>query len=75
MLVDELTPAIAHAALEREVSGVVLGSGTAADIAASLAQVAAGHSVFPAGWMGAVRRAEGESLYCVLSERQLRCSS
>jgi DNA-binding NarL/FixJ family response regulator len=71
VLVDELTPSVAHAALEREVSGVVLGSDSAADIAGSLVQVAAGHSVFPAGWLAAVRRAEGESLYAVLSVRQL----
>lgn len=71
VLADELTPALAHAALEREVAGMVLGSETAADIAGSLVQVAAGHSVFPAGWLAAIRRAEGESLYAVLSDRQL----
>lgn len=71
VLVDELTPALARAALEHEVAGVVLGSSSAEDIARSLEQVAAGHSVFPAGWLAAVHRAEGESLFAVLSERQL----
>jgi DNA-binding NarL/FixJ family response regulator len=71
VLVDELTPAVARAALEHEVAGVVLGSSSAEDIARSLEQVAAGHSVFPAGWLAAVHRAEGESLFAMLSERQL----
>lgn len=71
VLVDELTPALARAALEHEVAGVVLGSSGAEDITRSLEQVAAGHSVFPAGWLAAVHRAEGESLFAMLSERQL----
>ena len=40
---------------------------SAADIAGSLVQVASGHSVFPAGWLAAVRKAECESLYALLS--------
>lgn len=71
VLVDELTPALAHAALDHEVAGVVLGSGDVEDVARSLAQVAAGHSVFPAGWLAAVHRAENQSLFARLSQRQL----
>ncbi len=71
VLVDELTPTLAHAALDHEVAGVVLGSGAVEDIAGSLVQVAAGHSVFPAGWLAAVHRAENQSLFVRLSDRQL----
>lgn len=71
VLVDELTPALAHAGLDHEVAGVVLGSGDIEDIVVSLAQVAAGHSVFPAGWLAAVHQAESQSLFVQLSQRQL----
>jgi two-component system, NarL family, response regulator DevR len=71
VLVDELTPTLAHAALEHEVAGVVLGSGEIEDIAGSLVQVAAGHSVFPAGWLAAVHRADDQSIFARLSARQL----
>ena len=71
VLVDELTPTLAHAALDWEVAGVVLGSAEVEDIAGSLIQVAAGHSVFPAGWLAAVHRAENQSLFAQLSGRQL----
>lgn len=71
VLVEELTPALAHAALDREVAGVVLGSALTDDLATSLEQVAAGHAVFPAGWLAAVHRAEDESMAQRLSSRQL----
>lgn len=71
VLVEELTPALAHAALDHEVSGVLLGSCTADDIASSLVKVAAGNSVYPAGWLAAVHRAENQSLYAILSARQV----
>jgi DNA-binding NarL/FixJ family response regulator len=71
VLVPELTPAVAHAALDREVSGVVLGSSAVEDLATSLLQVHAGHSVFPAGWLAAVHHAQDHALRGRLSERQL----
>jgi DNA-binding NarL/FixJ family response regulator len=71
VLVHELTPCMAHAALDREVAGVVLGSCAVEDLATSLLQVAAGHSVFPAGWLAAVHHAQDHALRGKLSGRQL----
>ena len=72
VLVDELTPALAHAAMEQEVDGVVLGSASADDVAHALEQVAAGYAVFPTGWLGTIHRAEHQSLFAQLSGRQLQ---
>jgi two-component system nitrate/nitrite response regulator NarL len=70
VLIDELSPTLAHAALEEEVDGVVLGSATMDGLVAVLRRVAAGESVYPAGWLRAAHRAESECVAALLSDRQ-----
>ncbi len=72
VLVEELTPELAQATLEQEVEGVVLADASAGELAESLARVATGHAIFPAGWLGAVHRAEHTSLFARLSGRQVQ---
>jgi DNA-binding NarL/FixJ family response regulator len=71
VLCDELTPALANAAMAHEVDGVVLGSTSGQALAGALEHVAAGHAVFPAGWLAAIHRAESGSLFARLSARQI----
>lgn len=71
VLLDKLTAELAHAAMLYEVDGVVLGSESPEAIVEALSQVAAGHAVFPAGWLGMLHRAETQSVFARLSGRQL----
>lgn len=55
---------------EGDLDGVVLASDAGADLVAAIAQVVAGHSVFPAGWMRSARRVAAGSPLSQLSPRQ-----
>lgn len=55
---------------EGDLDGVVLASDSGADLVAAIAQVVAGHSVFPAGWMRSARRVAAGSPLSQLSPRQ-----
>jgi DNA-binding NarL/FixJ family response regulator len=57
MLADALDHRLATAAREGEVDGIVMTRCTGAELAAAITQVAAGHAVFPAGWLSRARRA------------------
>jgi DNA-binding NarL/FixJ family response regulator len=72
VLVPDLTPELAQATLEQEVEGVVLAEASARELADSLSRVAAGHAIFPARWLGAMRSAEHTSLFAQLSARQIQ---
>ena len=70
MLLDELNPALAHAALAHEVDGVVLGDSSIPDLVLTLQRVSAGEAVYPCGWLRAAHRADGDSIERQLSDRQ-----
>jgi two-component system nitrate/nitrite response regulator NarL len=70
VLFDDLNPTLAHAAVAQGVDGVVLGDSSVRDLALTLQRVAAGEAVYPAGWLGAARRADSESIEGLLSDRQ-----
>ncbi len=55
---------------EGDLDGVVLASDSGADLVAAIAQVVAGHSVFPAGWMRSARRVAAGTPLSQLSPRQ-----
>jgi DNA-binding NarL/FixJ family response regulator len=57
VLADGLDQRLAAAAREGEVDGIVLTRCVGAELASAIAQVAAGHAVFPAGWLSRARRA------------------
>ena len=57
VLADGLDQRLAAAAREGEVDGIVLTRCAGAELASAIAQVAAGHAVFPAGWLSRARRA------------------
>lgn len=71
-LVPRLTADLALAAAREEVDGVVEGTASCGELADSIRQVAAGHTVFPAGWLALLRRAEASSLANRLSARQIQ---
>jgi DNA-binding NarL/FixJ family response regulator len=70
MLVPGIDPALARATLALEVDGVVLKCARSADVIAAIRRVAAGDTVFPAGWLAAGRRLESSPLD-ELSPRQI----
>jgi DNA-binding NarL/FixJ family response regulator len=72
LLAETQTPELAQAALDQEVEGVVLADATGAELADTLAHVAGGRAMFPAGWLGAVHRASHQSLFTRLSGRQVQ---
>ena len=57
VLADGLDQRLAAAAREGEVDGIVLTRSAGAELASAIKQVAAGHAVFPAGWLSRARRA------------------
>jgi DNA-binding NarL/FixJ family response regulator len=57
VLTDGLDQRLAAAAREGEVDGIVLTRCVGAELASAITQVAAGHAVFPAGWLSRARRA------------------
>jgi DNA-binding NarL/FixJ family response regulator len=56
VLADGLDQRLAAAAREGEVDGIVLTRCVGAELASAITQVAAGHAVFPAGWLSRARR-------------------
>jgi DNA-binding NarL/FixJ family response regulator len=70
VIADALDEALSTAARDGELDGVVLASAAGTELAAALAQVAAGHAVFPAGWLRHGRQAAGASPLAQLSPRQ-----
>ncbi len=71
VIVDVLSPMLANAVLSAEVDGIVPGDSSARELISVVERVAAGGSVYPAGWLGTAHRAERESLSVLLSPRQL----
>jgi DNA-binding NarL/FixJ family response regulator len=70
LLVDELDRASVRAARDGEIDGLVLKDEGVAELMAAVRQVAAGHAVFPEGFLGAVRRVEARDPIWPLSARQ-----
>jgi two-component system response regulator DesR len=70
LLAQGLDATLARETLALEVDGVVLKCASAEDVVAALRRVAAGDTVFPAGWLAAARRAESPP-QDTLSQRQL----
>jgi two-component system nitrate/nitrite response regulator NarL len=58
------------AAREGELDGVVYTSTAGVELAAAIAQVAAGHAVFPAGWLRQVKHVAVSNPLLALSPRQ-----
>ena len=56
VVADALDEVLSVAARDGELDGVVLASAAGAELAAAMAQVVAGHAVFPAGWLRQVRQ-------------------
>lgn len=69
VVADQIEPGLAGAAGKHEIDGLVLATCSGVELAAALAQVVAGHAVFPAGWLGAVH-AELTGPLAQLSARQ-----
>jgi DNA-binding NarL/FixJ family response regulator len=69
VVADRLELRLTAAAGEHEIDGLVLATCSGAELAAALAQVVAGHAVFPAGWLGATH-AELTGPLAALSPRQ-----
>jgi DNA-binding NarL/FixJ family response regulator len=57
VLADGLDQRLAAAAREGDVDGIVLTRCVGTELASAITQVAAGHAVFPAGWLSRARRA------------------
>jgi DNA-binding NarL/FixJ family response regulator len=70
VIADAVDEALSVAARDGDLDGVVLASANGAELAAAVAQVVAGHAVFPAGWLRQVREAAGASPLAQLSPRQ-----
>ena len=70
VIADALDEALSVAARDGDLDGVVLASAGGAELAAAVAQVVAGHAVFPAGWLRQVRRSADASPLGQLSPRQ-----
>jgi DNA-binding NarL/FixJ family response regulator len=70
VIADALDEALSAAARDGDLDGVVLASAGGAELAAALAQVVAGHAVFPAGWLRQVKRTATTSPLGQLSPRQ-----
>ena len=70
VLADGLDHRLAAAAREGEVDGIVLTRCPGAELASAITQVAAGHAVFPAGWLRQVRESAESSPLAQLSPRQ-----
>ena len=55
VIADALDEALSVAARDGDLDGVVLASAGGAELVAAVAQVVAGHAVFPAGWLRQVQ--------------------
>jgi DNA-binding NarL/FixJ family response regulator len=70
VLAQALDEMLTIAAREGELDGVVLTSTAGVELVAAIAQVVAGHAVFPAGWMRQVQEAAATNPLVQLSPRQ-----
>jgi DNA-binding NarL/FixJ family response regulator len=70
VLAESLDGTLGVLVREGDLDGVVLASASGAEPVAAVAQVVAGHSVFPAGWMRSARRVAAGSPLSQLSPRQ-----
>ena len=70
VIADARTEALSVAARDGELDGVVLASTGGEELVAALAQVVAGHAVFPAGWLRQVKESAQDSPLGQLSPRQ-----
>lgn len=70
VVADEVDEALSVAARDGDLDGVVLASARGAELVAAVTQVAAGHAVFPAGWLRQVRETAQSSPLAQLSPRQ-----
>jgi two-component system response regulator DevR len=70
VIADALDEALSTAARDGDLDGVVLASAPGAELVAALAQVVAGHAVFPAGWLRQVGQSAEPSPLGQLSPRQ-----
>jgi len=70
VVADEVDSRLTLAAGEQRIDGLVLKASAGVELAAAIAQVVAGHAVFPGGWLGAVHDAEHDSPLALLSARQ-----
>ena len=70
VIADALDEALSVAARDGDLDGVVLASAGGAELVAAVAQVVAGHAVFPAGWLRQVKESAHVSPLGQLSPRQ-----
>jgi DNA-binding NarL/FixJ family response regulator len=70
VLAQALDEMLSIAAREGEVDGVVLTGTAGVELVAAIAQVVAGHAVFPAGWLRQVQEAAATNPLVQLSPRQ-----
>jgi DNA-binding NarL/FixJ family response regulator len=70
VVADAVDEALSVAARDGDRDGVVLASDGAAELVSAVVQVAAGHAVFPAGWLRQVRQTAESSPLGQLSPRQ-----
>jgi DNA-binding NarL/FixJ family response regulator len=70
IIADAVDGALSVAARDGDLDGVVLASASGAELVAAVAQVIAGHAVFPAGWLRQVKQSAQETPLGQLSPRQ-----
>jgi DNA-binding NarL/FixJ family response regulator len=70
VLADALDEMLCVAAREGGLHGIVLTGAAGVELVAAIAQVASGHSVFPAGWLRRVQEAVATNPLVQLSPRQ-----
>jgi two-component system, NarL family, response regulator LiaR len=70
VLAEALDEMLSIAAREGDLDGVVLAGTAGVELVAAIAQVVAGHAVFPAGWLRQVQEAAATNPLVQLSPRQ-----
>jgi DNA-binding NarL/FixJ family response regulator len=70
VLAEALDEMLSIAAREGELDGVVLTGAAGVEVVAAIAQVVAGHSVFPCGWMRQIQEKAATNPLVQLSPRQ-----
>ncbi len=70
VLAEALDEMLSIAAREGDLDGVVLTGTAGVELVAAIAQVVAGHAVFPAGWLRQVQEAAAKNPLVQLSPRQ-----
>jgi DNA-binding NarL/FixJ family response regulator len=70
VLAEALDEMLSVAAREGDLEGIVLTSTAGVELVSAIAQVVAGHAVFPAGWLRQAQQAAARSPLVQLSPRQ-----